>query len=115
MEANMQIIKSFAIDSEDFELLKKNARDLGMTDSAFIKLCILIGSHELKLRDKYTFKYSYLRWYKPKDLIEELVSKEEKKAEKVERKIEKEERKVEKEEKKVEQPQPQKGKIKIQL
>lgn len=110
----MQIIKSFAIESEDFELLRKNARDLGLTDSAFIKLCILIGSHELNLRDKYTFKYSYLRWYKPKDLIEELISKEEKKAEK-ERKIEKEERKVEKEEKKVEQPQPQKGKIKIQL
>jgi uncharacterized protein with von Willebrand factor type A (vWA) domain len=108
-------MKTFAMDPDDAEILTKNAKELGLSDSAFIKLCILIGSQELKLRDDYTFKYSYLRWYKPKDLIEDVkktIEKEEKKVEKVERKVEREERKVE--EKKVEQPQP-KSKIKIQL
>jgi hypothetical protein len=105
----MQAVKSFMMNPEDAELLKKNAKDLGLSDSAFIKLCILIGSQELNLRDNYTFKYSYLRWYKPKDLIEELKKTIEK--EKTE------EKKVEKIEqpKQTPQPQPQKGKIKIQL
>jgi hypothetical protein len=110
MGADMHI-KTFALESEDFELLRKNAKELGLSDSAFIKLCILVGSHELKVKDNYTFKYSFLRWYKPKDLVEELINKEEKKAEKTERKVGKEEKIVEK----AEQPQPQKGKIKIQL
>jgi hypothetical protein len=107
--------------AEDIEIIRKNARELGLSDSAFIKLCILIASQELKLKDDYSFKYSFLRWYKPKDLIEEIKKTEEKKVEKEERKIETkkaEEKKVEEritEEKKIEQPQPPRNKVKIQL
>jgi len=109
----MQAIKSFMVSAEDAELLRKNARDLGLSDSSFIKLCLVIGAHELKLKDEYTFKYSYLRWYKPKDLVKDLIEKEEREAKKEMKKTEREVRKVEREEKKEEQPQ--KGKIKIQL
>lgn len=104
----MYMTKSFVIRAEDYELIKKNARDLGLNDSAFIKLCILVASQELKLRDDYTFKYSFLRWYKPKDLIEEIKREERKKVDKEEKKVE------EKTEEKTEPPKP-KGKIKIQL
>jgi len=106
------------VSAEDAELLRKNARDLGLSDTAFIKLCLVIGAHELKLKDEYTFKYSYLRWYKPKDLIKDLIGKEEKDTEKEVRKSEKEVRKAGKEARDMEEKreeQPQKGKIKIQL
>lgn len=114
----MQAVKSFMMSPEDAELLKKNAKDLGLSDSAFIKLCLLIGSQELNLRDNYTFKYNYLRWYKPRDLIEELKKTIEKEERIEEKKVEKTERIKQTPQPQPEpqpQSQPQKGKIKIQL
>jgi hypothetical protein len=68
----MHVNKAFVLNINDANLLKENAKKLGLTESSFVKLCILIGSKELGLHGDYSFKYSYLKWYKPDDLIKEI-------------------------------------------
>lgn len=68
----MHVTKGFVMNVDDASILKENAKRLGLTESSFVKLCILIGSKELGLPGDYSFKYSYLKWHKPDDLIQEI-------------------------------------------
>jgi len=68
----MHVNKAFAMNVNDAQILKENAKRLGLTESSFIKLCILIGSKELGLQGDYSFRYSYLKWFKPDELIKEI-------------------------------------------
>lgn len=81
----MHVNKAVVLSINDANLLKENAKKLGLTESSFMKLCILIGTKELGLPGEYSFKYSYLKWYKPDDLIneiKEIINNEEKTSQK---------------------------------
>lgn len=99
----MHVNKAVVLSINDAGLLKENAKKLGLSESSFIKLCILIGTRELGLSGEYSFKYSYLKWYKPDDLIKEIkeiIGSEEKVAQKEDKVVKKEQDLNEKSEKK---------------